>query len=326
MKRRAFITLLGGAAAGWPLTAHAQQAAMPVIGILHPGSPEPTASFVTSFRNGLSEMGYVEGQNVAIEYRWAYNNFDRLPELAADLVRRRVAIIAVNGPPAVQAAKAATTTIPIVFSIGADPVELGLVASLNRPSGNVTGITSVNVELTSKRLGLLLELVPGATRFAVLVNPNSPNAEPLTRDAQTTASAMSRQIDIFAAGTIRDIDAAFASLVQMRAEALLVSADPLFVNRRVQLVSLAIRHAVPAIYPNRQSPEAGGLMSYGTSATDLVRHAGIYAGRILKGEKPADLPVMRATKFELVINLYTAKLLGITVPATLLAQADEVIE
>jgi putative ABC transport system substrate-binding protein len=237
-----------------------------------------------------------------------------------------VAIIAVNGPPAVQAAKAATTTIPIVFSIGADPVELGLVASLNRPSGNVTGITSVNVELTSKRLGLLLELVPGATRFAVLVNPNSPNAEPLTRDAQTTALAIRRQIDIFAAGTNRDIDTAFASLVQKRADALLVSADPLFVNRRVQLISLAMRHAVPAIYPNRQSPEAGGLMSYGTSATDLVRQAGIYAGRILKGEKPADLPVMRATKFELVINLYTAKLLNITVPATLLAQADEVME
>jgi putative ABC transport system substrate-binding protein len=324
--RRQFISALGGAAAAWPIVARAQQPAMPAIGILHPGSPEPNAAFATAVRKGLDEMGYVEGSNVTIEYRWAQNNFDRLPELAADLVRRRVAVLVVSGPPAAQAAKAATTTIPIVFTIGADPVELGLVASLNRPGGNVTGITSMNVELMSKRIGLLLELLPTAARFAVLVNPNSPNARPVTNGALASASAIGRQIDVFAAGTIPDIDRAFADLMQKRSDALLVSADPLFVDRRVQLVSLAIRYGVPVLYSSRAFTEAGGLMSYGINGTDQNRQAGTYAGHILKGDKPADLPVMQATKFELVINLYTAKLLGITVLATVLAQANEVIE
>jgi putative ABC transport system substrate-binding protein len=325
LRRREFIAALGGAAA-WPLTARAQQRAMPVIGVLQPGSPKPNDYYMTAFRKGLIERGYFEGQNVAIEYRWAHDAFDRLPEMAADLVGRGVAVLAASGPPAARAAKGATTTIPIVFSIGVDPVQLGLVASLNRPGGNVTGITSMNVELMSKRVGILLELVPAAARFAVLVNPNSPNAEPLTRDAHATASAIGRQIDVFTADTIRDIDTAFSSLVQKRADALLVSADPLFGDRRIQLISLAIRHAVPAIYSGRAFPEAGGLMSYGTDLRDQVRQQAIYAARILKGDKPADLPVMRADKFEFILNLYTANLLGITVPETLLAQAGEVIE
>jgi putative ABC transport system substrate-binding protein len=324
--RREFISVLGGAAVAWPNVALAQQPAMPVIGILHPGSPEPNAAFVMAVRKGLDEMGYVEGSNVTIEYRWAQNNFDRLPELVADLVRRRVTVLIVSGPPAAQAAKAATMTIPIVFTLGANPVELGLVASLNRPGGNVTGITSMNVELIPKRLGLLLELVPAAVRFAVLINPNSPNAEPVTKDALASASAIGRQIDVFTAGNIPDIDRVFADLMQKRSDALLVSADPLFADRHVQLVSLAVRYGVPVLYPGRGYTEAGGLMSYGTNATDQNRQAGAYAGHILKGEKPADLPVMQATKFELVINLYTAKLLGITVPASLLAQANDVIE
>jgi putative tryptophan/tyrosine transport system substrate-binding protein len=326
VKRRAFITLLGGAAT-WPLAAGAQQPAVPVVGFLHNGSPAPNAHLVAAFRQGLVEAGYVEGRNVAIEYRWAQNDNNRLPELAADLVRRRVAVIATPfSAAAALAAKAATTMIPIVFSTGADPVQIGLVASLNRPGGNVTGVSYMAAELTTKRLGLLHELVPGARRIAVLVNPNSPLTESVTRSARATASAIGWQIEFFTARTDEEIDAAFASLMQMRADALSVSPDVLFYNRRVRLTSLAARHAVPTIYPFREDAEAGGLMSYGASPTGEYHQVGVYAGRILKGEKPADLPVMLPTTFEYIINLKTAKTLGIDVPPTLLAQADEVIE
>jgi putative tryptophan/tyrosine transport system substrate-binding protein len=327
MQRREFITLLGGAAAVWPLAARAQQPAMPVVGFLYPGAPEANANLVAAFRKGLSETGYVEGQNVAIEYRWADNQYDRLPAMAADLVRRQVAVIAAAASTAAAvAAKAATKTIPIVFSGGGDPVQTGLVASLNRPGGNVTGISSMNVELGAKRLGFLHELLPSATRFAVLVNPNSPLTEPFVADVRAAAGAIGRSIEVLTASTNREIDAAFANLVQKRAEALVILPDPLFINRRVQLATLAVRHALPAIYPFREDAEAGGLMSYGSSITDLARQAGVYTGRILKGEKPADLPISRATKFEFVINLQTAKLLGLDIRPSLLAIADEVIE
>ena len=326
MKRREFIALIGGAAA-WPLAARGQPA-MPVIGYLHPASPEAAAYLVAAFREGLSETGFVEGRNVAIDFRWAHNDNDRLPGLAADLVSRRVAVIVTpNSAPSSLAAKAATTTIPIIFSIGGDPVQFGLVASLNRPGGNVTGVTGMSVDLAAKQLGLLHELLPGATRFAVLVNPkNTPNADAVTRDAQAAAAGIGRQIEVVAATTNSGIDAAFATLVQERADALLVSPDALFNARRVQLITLAVRHAVPAIYPFREDAAAGGLMSYGPSITDANRQAGIYTGRILKGEKPADLPVLRASKFEFVINLQTAKTLALEIPPTLLARADEVIE
>ena len=328
MKRREFITLFGGAAAAWPMAAHAQQPAMPVVGFLRPGSPEPNAHLVAAFRRGLGETGYVEGRNVAVEYRWAHNDDDRLPELAADLVRLRVAVIVTPGSTAAAAAaKSATTTIPIVFSAGGDPVQTGLVASLNRPGGNVTGVSSMSGELGAKRLGLLQELVPPAARFAVLVNPNNPLATAFVTDLRAAAAAIGRQIEVLTASTSHDIDTAFAMLVEKRrADALLVGLDPLFVSRRVQLATLAARHTVPAIYPFREDAEAGGLMSYGPSNTDLVRQAGIYTGRVLKGEKPADMPILRATKFDLVINLTTAKALGLEVPPTLLARADEVIE
>jgi putative tryptophan/tyrosine transport system substrate-binding protein len=327
MKRRDFITLLGVAAA-WPLAARAQQPMMPVIGCLYAGSPEPSANLVEAFRKGLSEAGYVEGQSVAIEYRWADNMFDRLPELAADLVRRRVAVIVAPGSVAAAlAAKAATTAIPIIFGIGTDAVQAGLVTSLARPEGNVTGVSYMQGELAAKQLGLLHELLPGAARFAVLVNPNNPLVTETTiTGLQAAISDIGAQIEVLSAGSNRDIDAAFASLVQKRAEALLVSPGPLFSNRRVQLATLASRHAVPAMYYDREFVEVGGLISYGTSLVDQYRQTGIYTARVLKGARPADLPVLRATKFELVINLVTAKSLPLEIPPMLLARADEVIE
>jgi len=326
LKRREFIALLGGAAA-WPLAARAQQAVMPVVGFVYPGVPELSTGIVAAFRKGLNEAGFIEGRNVTVEFRFAYNDNARLPELAADLAQRRVAVIATPGStPSALAAKAATTTIPIVFGIGPDPVEIGLVASLNRPGGNITGVSSMNAELGAKRLGLLHELLPTAVRFAVLVNPNNRNAEALTRDAQATASALSRQVEVLPASNTREIDAAFVSLLQKRADALLVSPDPLFDSRRVQLVTLATHHRLPTIYSFRENVEIGGLMSYGSSAAERDRQVGIYTGRILKGEKAAELPVIRAAKFEFVINLQTAKVLGLNVPQALLATADEVIE
>jgi putative ABC transport system substrate-binding protein len=326
LRRRDFIAALGGAAA-WPLAARAQQAAIPVIGYLESGVPELSGSRLAAFRKGLSEAGYVEGRNIAIEYHFAHNDLSRLPELASDLVGRRVAVIVTPAStPAALAAKAATTTIPIIFQIGSDPVQIGLVASLNRPGGNVTGIASMSLEVGTKRLGLLHELVPAAARFAVLVNPNNPISKWLITDAQAAASTIGRQIEAITASTNREIDAALATLLQRRTDALLVMPDTLFLNRQVQLVTLAARHAVPTIYLSREYAEIGGLMSYGGSITELHRLVGLYAGRILKGEKPADLPVMRTTKFEFVINLQTARTLGIEVPPALLALADEVIE
>ena len=323
MNRRALLSLLGGAAAAWPLAARAQQPT-PVIGYLNAGAPETSARFVAAFRKGLSEAGYAEGRNVAVEYRWAYNNYDRLPALASDLIRRQVTVIAATGgTPPVLAAKTATTTIPIVFGVGEDPVQTGLVASLSRPGGNVTGVVTMNVELAGKRLGLLHELVPGATRFAVFHNPNNPSA---TREAVAAAAPAEWQIEFLGVTTNADLNAAFARLVQMRADAFLTSPEVIFTVRRVQLLTLAARYAVPAIYPSREYAEAGGLMSYGSSFTDMHRQVGSYTARILKGEKPADLPVMRPTTFELVINLQTAQALGIDVPSTLIARADEVIE
>jgi putative tryptophan/tyrosine transport system substrate-binding protein len=326
MRRREFITLLGGAAAAWPLAARAQQRATPVIGFLYGGSPEPSAHLVAAFRKGLSETGYVEGQNVAIEFRWARNEIDRLPELAADLVQRRVVVIVAPGStPAALAAKAATTTIPIVFSAGIDPVQAGLVTSFNQPGGNVTGISSMNMELVSKRLGLLHELAPNAQRLAALL-VDSPAYQPLLHDVQAGAASIGRPIEIFLASTSGEIDAAFAGMVQKRIEALVLTPGALFNNNRVQLATLTARHALPAIFSSREFAEAGGLMSYGPSITDEFRQTGIYCGRVLKGEKPADLPIMRATKFEFIINLQTARALGLEVPPTLLARADEVIE
>jgi putative ABC transport system substrate-binding protein len=325
IKRREFITLLGGAAA-WPLAARAQQPVMPVIGYLDAGAPETSARLAAAFRKGLAEAGYAEGRNVAIEYRWARNEYDRLPEMAADLVRRQVIVIAaMGGTPTALAAKAATTTIPIVFGFGGDPVQTGLVASLNRPGGNITAVVTMNVEVAAKRLGLLHELVPGATRFAVLVNASNSAAASLTRDALAAAAPAGWQIEL-TVSTNRDLSATFASFAQKRVDAVMVAPELLFVSRRVQLLTLAARHAVPIIYPSREFAEAGGLMSYGSSFTDMHRQVGIYAGRILKGEKPADLPVQAPTKYELVINLKTAKALGLEVPPTLLARADEVIE
>ena len=325
--RRSFIGILGGAAA-WPLVARAQQPTMPVIGFLHSGSAAAYADHVKAFRSGLSEAGYVEGQNVVIEYRWGEGNNERLPALAAELVRRHVAVIVAPGStPAALAAKAATSIIPIVFTSAADPVKIGLVSSFSRPGGNVTGISDIGVELGAKRVGLLHELLPGAARFAVLVNPTNPSiTEPFVTEVQTAASAIGRQIEVVTASTKGDIDTAFATIVNNRSDAFLVSTDALFLTRRVQLLTLAARHAVPAMYFRREFAEAGGLMSYGSSLTEQFRQNGIYAGRILKGEKPADIPVQLPTKFELVVNLQTAKTLGIDIPATLLARADEVIE
>jgi len=301
---------------------------MPVVGFLYPTSSDAETDRLRAFHQGLRDTGYVVGENVAIEYRWANNQIDRLPGLAAELVRRRVAVIAATGGrPVVLAAKAATTTIPIVFLIGEDPVNLGLVTSLARPGGNLTGINFFAVELAAKRLELLRELVPGTTRVAVLVNrANAANTEATVRDVEAAARTMGLQIQIINANTSHEIDAAFATFVRERPDALFVGSGPLFTNRRVQLALLAGRYGVPAIYAGRQIAEAGGLMSYGTSLTDAIRQVGVYTGRILKGEKPADLPVAQATTFELVINAQTARMLGLTVPQTLLSRADEVIE
>ena len=323
-KRRAFITLLGGAGA-WPLAAGAQR--LPAIGYFHSGSPESNEYRIAAFRRGLKETGYVEGENVAIEFRWAHNQTERLPELAADLVRRQMAVIVTPGStPAAYAAKAATSTIPIVFGIGGDPVNDGLVQSLARPGGNVTGIAFLTAELGAKRLGLLHELLPTVTHVAHMVNPSNPLTPPLVADVQTAASSIGMQIEVFTVTNKSEIDLAFAKIAQKRADALLIGSDALLYGRRLQIAILAARHAVAILCPNRDFSDAGGLMSYGPDTTDMIRQVGIYAGRILKGEKPADLPIIQASKFELVINLQTAKTLGIEVPATLLARADEVIE
>ena len=329
MTRREFITLLGGSAAAWPLVAQAQQSAMPVIGFLSGESPDTSAYLVAAFRQGLNDTGFTEGQNVTIEYRWAENQLNRLSSLAADLVSRKVAVVAATaggGTAASLAAKAATTTIPIVFTSGVDPVKMGLVVSLNRPGGNVTGIAWLSLTLDAKRLQLLHELVPGVTAVAVLLNPTFPDATEQLSKVQDAARKIGQPITILNARNIREIDAAFEALVQMRLSTLLVGTDPFLVSRREQIVGLAARHGIPAIYDGRDFTVAGGLMSYGASFPDAVRQVGIYTGRILKGEKPADLPVLQPTKFEFVINLKTAKTLGITVSPTLLALADEVIE
>ena len=328
MKRREFITLLGGAAAAWPLAARAQQVAMPVIGFLHPGSAEPNADLLAAFRKGLAEAGYTEGRNVAIEFRWAHGENSRLVEMAADLVQRRVAVIVTPiGTATALAAKKATTSIPIVFSAGTDPVKAGIVASLRRPGGNVTGVNYMAAELSAKRLGLLHELMPNAARIALLVNPANPVAmESIIRDTQAAAEAIGCQIEVFKAESSPEIETAFAALVQNRLNALLVGGEPFFIDRRVQIVTLATRHLLPTVHFNREFTEIGGLMSYGASNFGRYREVGIYTGRILKGEKPADLPVMQPTQFEFVINVKTAKALGLDVPTALSASADEVIE
>jgi ABC-type uncharacterized transport system substrate-binding protein len=326
MRRREFITLLGGATAAWPLAVSAQQAPIPVIGFLGSSWPADRARLVTAFRQGLRETGHVEGQNVAIEYRWAQDQYDRLPDLAADLVRRNVAAIVAHDTLSAIAAKAATTTIPVVFTTGGDPVRDGLVANLNRPGGNVTGISFIAVELGAKQVGLLHELLPRAARIAVLVEPKWPITEQFVSDVRSAASAIGQQIEVLYASSGGEIDTVFANLCQKPADALLVGPSALTNNRRVQLVTLAAYHRVLAIYPFREFVEAGGLMSYGASITDAHRQTGVYSGQILKGEKPADLPVMRSTKFEFVINLNTAKAFSLSLPPGLLAVADEVIE
>jgi len=326
LKRREFITLLGGAAAAWPLAARAQQPGkLPTIGFL--GNDAATwTDWTAAFRQGLKEAGYVEGQNATIEYRWAEGHYDRLPALAADLVGRKVTVIAATSTPAALAAKAATATVPIVFTTGGDPIKLGLVASLNRPGGNITGVSSLISELGTKRLGLLRELVPSATVIATLVNPNFPDADGQLRDAEAGARALGLQLIVLRAGTEREIDAAFATMAQRGGGVLDVSVDPFFVERRDHIVALAASYAIPAMYPLRDFAVAGGLMSYGTDFADSYRQAGIYTGRIVKGEKPADLPVQRSTKFEFVINLKTAKALGLSVPNSMQLLADKVIE
>ena len=325
IRRREFIPLLGAAAA-WPLAARAQQPAMPVIGYLSAGASAPTASVMAIFRQVLAEAGYFEGRNVAIEYRFAEGNYDRLPALAAELVRRQVAVIVAVPTPAAVAAKAATASIPIVFLGAEDPVKVGLVANLARPGGHVTGASLLFAELGPKQLGLLRELVPTAARIGLLINPSNMNADDVTKDVTAAGAAMGLQIEVVQASNILEIDAAFASLVRKRADALVAGTDSFFFNRRLQLATLATRHAIPAVYNAREYAEAGGLMTYGTSLIEAFRQVGIYTGRILQGAKPADLPVVQSSKFEFVINLSTARALSLDVPPTLLARADEVIE
>jgi putative ABC transport system substrate-binding protein len=327
MRRREFISVLGGAAASWPLAAYAQQPAMPVIGFLYSQSRDAIADRLRGFHRGLKEAGFSEGENVAIEYRWGEGHFDRLPALTAELIRRNVALIAAQGNPAAEAVKATTTTTPIVFVVNADPVALGLVSSLPRPGGNATGVNFFSGELVAKRLELLHELVPAAKRVAVLVNPaNVKNTEITLGDTEAAARAIGLQLQIVRASNSRELDAAFATAARERADALFAGSDGMFVNRRVQLANLASRYTLPATFHSREIVEAGGLMSYGADIADAFRQAGVYAGRIIKGAKPADLPVVQSSKFELVINHQTARMLGLTVPPSLLATADEVIE
>src|SRR5262245_51631224 len=327
MKRREFITLVGGAAATWPFAGRAQQPAMPVVGFINAASPQPYARMLSAFLKGLSETSYVENQNVKIEYRWAQGEIDRLPALVADLVHREVTVIAATGTPAALAAKAATTTIPIVFEIGSDPVQLGLVASLNRPTGNVTGVAQLAIEVGPKRLELLHEMIPKARIIALLTDPTDRAIfESTTRGLQSAARSLGLDLHVLNVSTDRDLDAAFANLVQLRAGGVVISGGQFFNSRSKRLAAAALQHAVPTISPYVDLAGAGGLMSYGTSITDAYRLAGIYTGRVLTGEKPADLPVQQAPKVELIINLKTAKALGITVPSSLIGRADEVIE
>jgi putative ABC transport system substrate-binding protein len=327
MNRREFIALLGGAAAAWPQAAYAQQPGIPVVGFVHTLSPESVPHFVAAFQQGLKEVGYVEGQNLAVEYRWAQGRYDRLQGLIDDLVRRRVAVIAATGgDPSPQIAKAATQTIPIVFTANSDPVREGLVANLNRPGGNLTGITIFGPAAVTKRMQLMHELMPKAATVAYLMNPKNPNGEMEMKTAQTAARSLGQAMTVLSASNERELDTAFAVMAQQSADALVVASDTFFVWRRDQLVGLAARHALPAIYYLREFAQAGGLMTYGNSLTDVYRRVGVYVGRILKDEKPSDLPVQQSTKFELIVNLQTAKALGLAVPDKLLALADEVIE
>jgi putative ABC transport system substrate-binding protein len=327
MKRRAFITLLGGAVVAWPLAARAQQSSMPVVGWLNSETPDGGYGLLAAaFRQGLSETGFVEGRNVAIEYRWAQGQIDRLPALAAELVRHQVTVIAAAGTVSARAAKAATTTIPVVFSVATDPVAMGLIASLNRPGGNLTGVANLMVELGQKQLELLHQLVPAVTSMAVLINPILPASESQARDLQAAARKLGLDLRILHASNEHDLDTVFAKMVDLRVGALAITADAFFLSRREQIVALAAHHSLPAISPWREAAAAGALMSYGTSDTDGYRQIGSYAGRILKGEKPADMPVQQSTKFELIINLKTAKALGIEVPLQIQQLADEVIE
>ena len=326
MRRREVITLIGGAAS-WPIAARAQQAAMPVIGFMHTASADQFTHLVSAFRTGLKEVGYIEGQNVVIEYRWAEGQYDRLPKFAADLVARQVSVLAATGgDQSGLAAKATNTTIPIVFEVGGDPVQLGLVASLNRPGGNLTGTTLLSAELAPKRLELLHDLVPKAINVALLVNPTSPDADAQAKELQAVAPAVGMQVQVFQAGNDSDLDDAFAAMAERNANALVLQADPFFTNRRDRLVSLANRHAIPAMYPFREFATAGGLMTYGADIAEVFRETGVYTGRILRGQSPADLPVLQPTKFDLVLNLKAAKALGITVPLTLQMTANDVIE
>jgi putative ABC transport system substrate-binding protein len=326
VNRREFIALIGAARATSPVAARAQQGALPLVGWLNPASPDLFVDRVRAFEQGLNEAGFVQGRNVSVEYRWAESRNDRLPALAADLVRRQVAVIMAGTDLAALAAQAATATIPIVFTSGNDPVKFGLVASLNRPGANLTGVTTLNVEVGPKRLELLHQLVPSATSIAVLINPADPSAEPLSRDLHAAAKALGLQLHVMHASTERDFDNVFAALVQLKAAALVIGADPFFNSRSERLAALAVHHAIPAIYQYRAFTLAGGLMSYGSSFTEPYRLAGTYTGRILKGDKPADLPVQQAVKVELIINLKTAKALGLSIPLPLLGRADEVIE